>query len=317
MRDLCFLLKYFRIIHSRPSVFPILLKNYYLKKIKRRRILSIVDLAVTYRCQAGCQRCSCRPLFNESSDEIPAKDIISFLSEIKKEGCFFVNITGGEPLMRSDIGDIIDSISKMNFIVSLSTNAMLMNKSLLESFRKKGLNVIQVSLDSFDRREHDARRCLPGNYDKVIETVHKARSLGMNVLINMVATHDLINSDLTALFNFVKKNRCFVSFLLPVPINHDIEDEKDQLTCDDFKKIENFRRLSFVTTDTETSIDGAGCPGGRGRIYFNPYGDIYPCPFIHEKIGNFFLDGLDHILKKAEGLNYSRCIGLKGCDYER
>ena len=77
-------------------------------KILRRRIPFAVSWALTYRCNAKCLYCRIQDI---DLKELGIKEILSILDELAAMGTRWISFTGGEPLLRDDIGEIIDYIT--------------------------------------------------------------------------------------------------------------------------------------------------------------------------------------------------------------
>lgn len=74
-------------------------------RILHRRIPLVVSWTVTYRCNSRCRYCD---LPNRAGDELELPQIYSIIEILARRGCRFFSLTGGEPLLRQDIGMIVD-----------------------------------------------------------------------------------------------------------------------------------------------------------------------------------------------------------------
>ncbi|BCS90667.1 MAG: coenzyme PQQ synthesis protein E [Candidatus Micrarchaeota archaeon] len=139
-----------------------------------------LNFAVTYRCQSRCLTCNIWQL--KPKNELSTEEI----REIFERNRFFrwVEITGGEPFLRSDIVDIVKSIKETQsklFLINMPTNS-LVNKNFIVKSVKQFLElkipkvVITLSLDGY-RDLHDKIRGIKGNYDRVIELARELKSI--------------------------------------------------------------------------------------------------------------------------------------------
>ncbi|RMG71296.1 MAG: radical SAM protein, partial [Nitrospirae bacterium] len=101
---------------------------------------------ITRRCNLRCQYCLVWR--KEGSEELTLKDIGVLAENLRLSGLKSVVITGGEPLLRDDIVDVIELFKRYGLIVRLQTNGMLLNPSLMEDIFRAGLDDIYVSLDT-------------------------------------------------------------------------------------------------------------------------------------------------------------------------
>lgn len=288
------LIKYYPFLMQKPSAVPRIAKGFLLKRVFKKNILRGIELAVTYDCQASCEKCSCLSLMEAGRPEISLLQVKELMESFDRLGVFLVNITGGEPLLRKDIADIVRVVSKKKILASLSTNAQLLSEDLLTRFKMNGLNVLQVSMDSPCEREHDVSRGIPGLYRKVVSSVTWARKLSIEVLINTVVTPELLTLDrLDRMIDFARQHKSFLSLIMPARVGG-WRNKIIRFHRDDLMRLEKLSQSPYVTTDRQTCFDKS-CPAGREKLYINPYGDVYPCPFIQEKSGNLYQSGLESL----------------------
>lgn len=154
------------------------ISNLLKAKMLHQRIPFIVSWALTYRCNSKCLYCQ---LWNSASKELDTKEILSILDELVTMGMRWISFTGGEPLLREDIGEIIDHVSKMSTKISINSNGILVNEKISQI-----RNIDRISL-SFDgpKHVHDLLRGR-GSHDKVIEAIRIARSNNIQTVLNTV-----------------------------------------------------------------------------------------------------------------------------------
>jgi len=115
-------------------------------------------VSVTDRCNFRCVYCMPKSVFGKSHQFLPRDELLSF-EEINKivqvfaeQGVSKIRITGGEPLLRSDLEKLIEKIAAVKGItdISMTTNASLLSVSRARSLRSAGLQRLNVSLDAMD-----------------------------------------------------------------------------------------------------------------------------------------------------------------------
>ena len=100
-----------------------------------------------------------------------------------------VVLTGGDPLKRWDIYDLIDYATRSGLKVSMTPSATpLVTKNALARLRDAGVSRLALSLDGADPRIHDRFRGVPGSFVRTLEIMSDARALGMPVQINTTVT---------------------------------------------------------------------------------------------------------------------------------
>lgn len=150
-------------------------------KITQKRIPLFVSLQITKLCNLRCSYCfaeldSLKSVSDFTTDQW--KDIIDNLYML---GTRWVRIQGGEPLIRNDIGELINYIKDKGMICELGTNGTLIKKRIDSLIR---LDSLCISLDG-DREANDMCRG-NGVYDKVVESIKLAKSRGIKVRVHAV-----------------------------------------------------------------------------------------------------------------------------------
>ncbi|MBU1726900.1 MAG: radical SAM protein [Candidatus Omnitrophica bacterium] len=305
------ILKYSSIAKQKPFVCARWLRAFFCSNILRRRVLRGVEFAVTYKCQVNCVKCSCADLVNNHRRELSTEEIINLSNQVINAGALLINFTGGEALLRNDIMDILRKLKDRSVVLSLSTNALLYSESLMNDLKKSGLNVIQVSLNSPYADEHDREIGIKGSFSRSLACIMEARSLGIEVLINSVITRDILYSDrMEKLYNIAKQNKSYLSFIFPARVGG-WKEENVNLDYADYQIIKKWLNLSFVTTDSETCFKGRICPAGTEKVYISPYGDLYPCPFIHNNQGNILDKGFFDLWNSMSVNSFNHCLNLR------
>ncbi|MEI7751073.1 MAG: radical SAM protein [Candidatus Omnitrophota bacterium] len=136
-------------------------------KMFRRRTPFFVSWALTYRCNNRCPYCDMPSRAAKELDFIQISRIIEVLA---KRGARFLSLTGGEPLLREDIGRIVDFARSRNLCVKLNTNGSLFAQKANEL---KNLSALMLSFDG-PKHVHDSLRGA-GSYKQVMEAVDAAR----------------------------------------------------------------------------------------------------------------------------------------------
>jgi len=159
-----------------PAIASALLKAKFLKK----RTPLIVGWAVTDRCNRRCLYCDRR---RGKYDELPTEDIFRIVDQLKSLGTIRVSLTGGEPLMRDDIGRIVNYIHKKGIETKLNSNGSLVKERIRDL---RNLDILTLSLDG-DRKAHDSIRG-EGSYDEVMEAARYAVGNGVKLSFATVLT---------------------------------------------------------------------------------------------------------------------------------
>lgn len=150
-----------------------------------RRFPAHVALAVTNNCNLGCPYCFyAYNLYKE--DPVSTEQMLALIDGLHRRGTAYINLNGGEPLLRKDIGRVIDHIRlRRGMRCSLSTNATVLEHRI-EDLRN--LNIIAVSLDG--NEEQHLKNRGDGNYKRALRGIEAARKRDMTVATCTVLTKD-------------------------------------------------------------------------------------------------------------------------------
>lgn len=150
--------------------------GYFLRK---RSPLSVTFIT-TYRCNFRCKYCS---VWEKKSDELSTEEVFKMIDELCVLGMRRLGLNGGEPLLREDIGEIINYARSKDITTTLFSNGWLVRENIS---KLKKVNVLIISLDG-PPEAHDLQR-QPGSYDRAIEAIESARGKGLNVWTNTVVS---------------------------------------------------------------------------------------------------------------------------------
>ncbi len=124
-----------------------------------------IDLALTYRCNNNCGHCYAggpRKTKELSTDEWKAVIDKAYTFEVPN-----IVFTGGESLMRDDLEELIDYAEQKGIVTGLITNGRLLTKERVASLEKAGLDYVQVTIESYDPKIHNAM-CQSETFDETV-----------------------------------------------------------------------------------------------------------------------------------------------------
>ena len=156
------------------------LKSIIQVKFFARKIPLVISWHLINRCNRRCRYCF---RWQAAPGELTKEEVFKVIDELAEMGTRAIIFSGGEPLLRDDIGDIINYSRNKKIFTGLSTNGDLVERRIGEI---KNLDVLKISLDG-PRQIHDFLRG-DGSYDKVMEAVRAAKKIGMNIKFNTTLT---------------------------------------------------------------------------------------------------------------------------------
>ncbi|MCW9130215.1 GTP 3',8-cyclase MoaA [Bacillus paramycoides] len=187
---------------------------------KLDRPLRDLRISVTDRCNFRCRYCMPEEIFGRDYSFLSNDKILSF-DEIERITRIFVSlgvrklrITGGEPLLRRNLPELIQRLNKIDGVedIGLTTNGSLLKKFAPDLY-KAGLSRVTVSLDSLDEERFSY---LNGNRSKVktvLAGIQVAAEVGMKIKMNMVVQKGRNEQDIVQMAEYFKENKHILRFI--------------------------------------------------------------------------------------------------------
>jgi len=178
-------------------------------------------ISVTDRCNLQCIYCMPKNNNNwfDPADILTFDEIVRFVSIMSKLGIENIRLTGGEPLLRSNIEILIENLSKITGIkkVSMTTNGILL-KNKISQLKKAGLSSINISLDTFNQEKF---KKINGNdgLAQVLESIKVASKLQMSIKINNVVMRGWNDDEVVNFALFSKATGHQVRFIEFMPLD--------------------------------------------------------------------------------------------------
>ena len=148
----------------------------YRAAVIKKHELNYLFWECTLRCNLSCLHCGSDCLKSSAVPDMPLQDFVKVLDDIKAKNTanlLTVCITGGEPLLRSDLEQAGKAIRERGFYWGIVTNGLLMTKERFYSLMNAGMGSISFSIDGFEK-EHTYLRQNPLSYKKVCESIQIA-----------------------------------------------------------------------------------------------------------------------------------------------
>lgn len=292
-----------------------------------------MDLAITYRCNLGCQKCYVGD--KKINQELSAKEWLKVYEILWKVGIPQVVFTGGEPTLREDIVELINEAHE--FVTGLVTNGTRLNE-LAEKLRGASLDYAQVTVESWDSATHDAITCVSGSHHRTTSGLRKALGVGLQVVTN--TTLSKINAGgFTQTIQWlhdlgIKHVACNTLICSGAGISHKKE---NGLSDDELKKVllqacETAERLGvnfqwYSPTCYHQGVNpidlGFGiksCSAATHNMTIQPDGTVLPCQSWPESVGNILKDDWASIWQHPTCVKLRKHLFIPeechGCEYE-
>ncbi|PKK86562.1 MAG: GTP 3',8-cyclase MoaA [Thermoplasmata archaeon HGW-Thermoplasmata-1] len=159
-------------------------------------------IAVTKQCNLSCPYCH-REGENDPKGEMRTDEIATIAQVAADLGIIKVKLTGGEPLMRTDLEEIIKRISPLFDEVSMTTNGILLTEERCRSLKEAGLSRVNVSLDTLNRERYLISSGVD-SIDEVVAGIGNATAAGLTpVKVNTVVMKGINDGEMDDLVKFV------------------------------------------------------------------------------------------------------------------
>ena len=204
-----------------------------------RPILSL-RITLTNRCNVNCLYCHHDGMV-KSKDEMTADELYTICKIAKKIGVRKIRLSGGEPLLKKDIVEIVERIASLDFKdISMTTNGSLLGK-YAQDLKDAGLDRVNVSLDTLNRETFEF--ITKKDYlEDAKNGILKAVEVGLYpVKINMVIMKDINQDEIDDMFEFCKEHGIVLQLI------ELIESE----SCDDDKFSEDYH---YKLDDIESEL---------------------------------------------------------------
>jgi GTP 3',8-cyclase len=263
------------------------------------RVARKLRLSVTDRCNMQCIYCMPKDVDNNvvsgSNNEAIAKrwlakdEVLSYeeflrISQIMARlGIEKIRVTGGEPLLRPRVQELIAGLSKINGIksISMTTNGLYLGEKA-DLLKKSGLQSLNISLDTFKAGRFKAMCGIDGLH-KVLNSIYSAKNAGLKVKINTVVVRGWNDDEVVDFANFARETGHIVRFIEFMPLDGsgiwspELVVSKSEIISRIRNDICDIEASGIVGNDGATLKDAGSAPAklysfidGKGTIGFIP-----------------------------------------------
>ncbi len=266
----------------------------------------IIAFEVTRKCRYSCKHCRAGAGISENEKELSTEQCEKILEAIAAYSRCTIILTGGEPMERDDIYDIIRYGRKLKLKMVLATCGYPINEESIIKLKKAGITALSFSIDGSSAETHDTFRGVQGAFDTAIKATQIARKAGIAFQINTTVTKFNIDEAI-AIAELVERlgAYCFNPFIL-VPtgrgagIADAIMDPIDyEIFLNELLRIKHKAKIQVrVTCGPQFAMickqaqakklteSAGGCIGGRGFGFISYLGDVQTCGFLDISAGN-------------------------------
>ncbi len=266
-----------------------------------KKPLRYLDFAVHYRCNLNCRHCFASGLIDNKRSCLSPREYSQVVRGAMRLGAVNFSFQGGEPLLLANLTEYIRAAYPRKNLISVTTNATLLDERQIKKLKQAGVDILTISLDSGIARDHDSFRGQPGTFARARRAIFLAIRHGLKVTIGATVSHENIRSaGLQELIEFAQRLRVVLFLALAVPVGRWQGRGDIQLTSEDHVYLqEMLRKYPLLRTDFSANYIHSGCGAVKEILYLTPYGDILPCPFINQSLGNVRKNSLPAIRQQG------------------
>jgi pyrroloquinoline quinone biosynthesis protein E len=140
---------------------------------------------LTYSCPLSCPYCSNPLNLADYRDELTTAEWQRVLAEAQELGVLQLHLSGGEPLLRRDLVEIVNSANELGLYTNLITSALGLSRRRAEELRAAGLDHVQISIQADDPAISDRIAGTP-SFERKIEAARVVKELGWPLTVNVV-----------------------------------------------------------------------------------------------------------------------------------
>ena len=303
----------------------------------------IVSWNTTNACNMNCPHCY-RDAGKAAPNELTTSEAKTMLQQISAAGDNYKHapkimiFSGGEPLLREDIFELVEYAASQGLRPVFGTNGILLTSDVVKKLKESGAAAMGISLDSIDPEKHDSFRGVPDGFNKTVEGMKNCREMGLRFQIHTTVmdwNYDEIEK-ITDLAVELGASAHHIFFLVPTGrgaslaagimkakkyehiLERIVERQKDipielKPTCaPQFMRIAKQKNVEMRFT--------RGCIAGISYCLIGPTGNVQPCAYMDMNLGNVRETPFTEIWQNSPVFDELRTMDYSGkcgiCDYK-
>jgi radical SAM protein with 4Fe4S-binding SPASM domain len=270
---------------------------------KEHFIPLILSWNVTRECNLKCGHCYINAAGRKLENELTTEEGKRLIDQICVVSHPLLVLSGGEPLLRPDIYELIKYGSNKGLKMGLGSNGSLIDDAVAKKLKNAGITTVSISIDSHIAAQHDDFRGVVGSWEKAVNAIKVLRANNVLVQVNTTLTHDNYEQidDIMSLSESLGVENFHLFFLVPTGRGVKLDDISPQkyedMITNTFAKVHKHRlnvrpscAPQFMRIAQDMGMDMRqwirGCIAGMYYCRIYPNGDVTPCPYLPVKIGN-------------------------------
>lgn len=286
----------------------------------------IVIWETTRACALACRHCRAEATLHRHPMELNTAESLSLIEQVARARPVLFVLTGGDPIRRPDLQQLVTHATRLNLRVALSPSATPeLVAADFHRLRECGVSRISLSLDGATRESHDRFRGVPGTWNWTMQALRKAADAGLPVQINTTFTRQNLGEfeQFTQRLEEIRPAMWSVFQLVPTGRGN----TGDLLTADEMEELflrlhrlsltapydikttegQHYRRVVIQRSrESKSSVGGRpagraplGINDGKGFVFISHQGNIQPSGFLPLTAGNVRKDELLEVYRQS------------------
>src|SRR5512146_1440437 len=289
----------------------------------------LVIWEVTQACDLACVHCRASAQSERHPKELTTDQGYRLLDEIRSFGEPLMVFTGGDPLKRPDLYDLVRYAVKIGLRTNVTPSATpLLTAEAIEGFKAAGVTRMAISLDGPDAPTHDDFRGIPGTFERAMFALRHARDIGLDTQLQTTVTRrNMSRLGEVAQIAEEVRTKMWSLFFLIVTGRAAMEDD---LRAEEYEQVFEFmyqlsktapfgvktteamhyrRYVAQKVRDEHRTMENesargvawrtAGVSDGKGFVFVSHTGEIFPSGFLPVAAGNVRRDSIAEVYRNA------------------
>lgn len=298
--------------------------------------LRLVAWEITRSCNLSCVHCRASAERGPYPDELTTEECKGVLDEIASFSDPIIIFTGGEPLLRNDIFEILSHGKKIGLKMVIAVNGLLLDEATAQKLLDHAIQRVSISLDGATVKTHDTFRNVPGAFEGAIRGIKAAKKVGLPFQINSTITKLNIDEIPDILELAVEMGAVAHHIFLLVPTGRGKELEEQEIPAEEYERTLNWfyeqrdkvpiqlkatcaphyyrilrqraaeegQEVSFETHGMDALT--RGCLGGTSFCFISHVGQLSPCGYLELNCGNVRKEGFRKAWEESQIFNELR-----------
>lgn len=310
--------------------------------------LFLIAVNLTRRCNLACEHCymDAETRIEGGEGELGTAEVEKLLAEIaERSDATMVVLTGGEPLLRRDLEQLVRFGSQLGLAMVVGTNGVLLTEKRVKSLKEAGVMGMGISLDSLEPDSHDSFRGCPGSWQKTLDGMDLCKRHKVPFQVHFSVTeknaHEVqsmidfataVGAHVLNIFFLVCTGRGeSMSDITPLRYEQVLQElvEAQEKTTDLIIRARcapHYKRVAFEKNPESPltraeGYEGGGCLAGIHYCRVTPEGGITACPYIPDEEGSIRETGFWDIWDNSPTFKSLRNPDLGGkcgrCEFQK